>query len=295
MAIMANSLFAYQINEFNRGIDDNGNYILKTTYSNKVKLIEISQILPCDEKEIINLVKGKIDKTKKRTEKRSRQIFNSKSAMAAQIVNSNGVTLNTKTGVFIVQGFGKQINAVKLYPISCSCSKIPNCIHILAAKIAIGEKIDCPTGKVTATLSLLQRKVRGKQKSGKKGALKTSELYVTPAPDSIMELTNLSQLSNLTHEECEVDDPIAYRTPVNKKSVINNRIINSNTSSFIKINKTNEMNALNNTIKMNDTTKVKTSFKSVPRKRKLNLSSPAKIRKMEIVSQEQLRAIKIPI
>lgn len=86
-----------------------------------------------------------------------------KTDMARLLVSENRVTLESKTGIFIVNGVQE---AVTLDKQQCSC-RTRACGHLEAA--AISTRIYESKPSRIMSLSELIRKIRGKGKVGKKG------------------------------------------------------------------------------------------------------------------------------
>lgn len=93
------------------------------------------------------------------------------------------VSLDSKLGVFVVLGYNEHPQAVTLNPPKCSCKVGTNCVHILAAFNAARVTENKPY-KPNKSLSVLTKKIRRPEKSGKKAPLSKDELNISSAPDS---------------------------------------------------------------------------------------------------------------
>jgi len=140
--------------------------------------------------------------------------FDIKKTLATHLVNIGNVILESTSGTFIVKGINGRRHCVELNPVVyCSCKNVPNCIHILASKIAIAIDPRTPDSQVTVQLSTLIKKTRGKGRSGRKGPLTLPELNVLGAPDS----TIFTRGTNLIFSDDELvpSDPEYEITPIN--------------------------------------------------------------------------------
>lgn len=88
-----------------------------------------------------------------------------KRALAELLVSQRKVSLESQSGVFIVQPFSGPPQAVVLEKERCVC-KMKSCIHIQAAKIS--ARVPSTENRKVLSLTELMRSKRGKELSGGK-------------------------------------------------------------------------------------------------------------------------------
>ena len=96
----------------------------------------------------------------------------SSSERAKNIIDKGQLSLDTKLGVFVIQG-SQEPRLVKLYPREpCSCPAMSSCYHIIAAKMAVGM----PVSQRPRTLNLAQLRHNKRKRTDKTSGRKRPRL-----------------------------------------------------------------------------------------------------------------------
>ena len=103
---------------------------------------------------------------------------------ARRVLEEGRITVDTKLHTFTVMGTTCPRLVILFPKETCTCSSSKQCYHIIAAKLAIGKKLDDSKKKIN--LAELHRNIRsrGSKKSGRKRP-HPSDCEVIPAPDAM--------------------------------------------------------------------------------------------------------------
>ena len=102
---------------------------------------------------------------------------------AKRILEENKINIDTKLHTFTVMG-STCPHVVTLFPKEiCSCSSTTQCYHILAAKMAIGQRDESKAKKINLTQLRKNSRSKSHKKSGRK-CPHPGDYDVSPAPDA---------------------------------------------------------------------------------------------------------------
>ena len=203
IVLLFHHLMNFYSTETKRGYCGLGEWVLNDAHMDKKQggdTIKLSSICLPPEK-LLEYIKNKPELPQS-TPKEWPLHLKTKDNMARHLVMEDMVTLEAKTGVYIVNSYNNISHAVKLHPLTCSCRGDKNCVHILAALHAsrVEPNLVLKTRKPSYSLSNLSMKKRGKRKRGRKGPLTVGEMKITPAPDAELHLSDDESLPDL---ECQ--------------------------------------------------------------------------------------------
>ena len=109
----------------------------------------------------------------------------SRQERARHVIDEGKISVDTKLHTFTVMG-STCPHLVILFPKEiCTCASTTQCYHILAAKLAIGQKLDDSKKKINLTQLHRNSRSRGSKKSGRIHP-HPLDCEVIPAPDAMV-------------------------------------------------------------------------------------------------------------
>jgi len=150
----------------------------------------------------------------------------SSSERAKNIIDNGQLSLDSKLGVFVVQG-SQEPRLVKLFPReSCSCPATSSCYHIIAAKMAVGMPFSQRPRKLNLTQLRRNKRKRADKTSGRKRP-RFHDVDVAGADDAddataaqlVTRVTSTDIDLNICHACDSREPPARKQRPVNKEKI----------------------------------------------------------------------------
>ena len=179
MVLCFHFLSCYYIKEISRGFNDLGNWHIIEKYRGKIKKFKSfdSPVSSADPDEIIQLIKNqqKLQGLAEKDQHSKAKSLKTQESLAKYLVKQNLVTLDARSGTFLVDTLNRKRHAVVLNELSCSCSSNKICVHIMAAKFAARDCLPKVNKPVFSLTKLCKMKTK-KKKKGKKARFQSRKL-----------------------------------------------------------------------------------------------------------------------
>ena len=102
---------------------------------------------------------------------------------AQNIIDTGSISLDSKLGVFLVNGSRQEARVVRLFPKqSCSCPATALCYHVKAAQLAVGFR-DAPARRKINITELRKNKRKKIDKTSGRKRPRSNDIDVIPAGD----------------------------------------------------------------------------------------------------------------
>ena len=197
MILALHYLQGYYVSEVSRGQQNLGNYHVHPEFSTCVPMpLQLPQHKVYSPKDIVTRIKANVDHSSHEltstgtTSIASTSVEHeldclSRQERARHVIDEGKISVDTKLHTFTVMG-STCPHLVTLFPKEiCTCASTTQCYHILAAKLAIGQKLDDSKKKINLTQLHRNSRSRGSKKSGRKHP-HPLDCEVIPAPDAMV-------------------------------------------------------------------------------------------------------------